>query len=726
MIWGIRRRKYHKALIEALLHDAPVGIAAFDSRLRFVLQNSALQRESGLTNEQRYGRTIGESLPGVDWTAVQERQRNVFESGQPQAGELRGTTPSSSGREQVWAQSIFPLRNRTGETFGVGHAVLNITERVRARERLIFINEISSCVGSTLDVIRTAQELTDAAVGRFADLVFVDLLEDVIDGKELAPGPMPARAVLRRAACGSLLPDVSHDIAVGDVVDHASDRTLVRAFADSRPVLETCPQGGTSARSQCERVNDAAGSEQEWQSRIVLPVRARGIPLGVAVFTRSSRMESFEQDDVLLAEEIVARAAVCIDNGRRYAHQRATALALQRSLLPHGESRQIALDIASRYVPGAGEGGLGGDWFDVIPLSGSRVALVVGDVVGHDQQAAIVMGQLRTAVRTLADLDLQPDELLTHLDHQVRRLIEDGEEGEEQLLAALTDDGTTADDRAPQGEAAGLGCTCLYAIYDPISRRCSFARAGHLPPAVVSPDGTVRIMDLAAGPPLGLGGLPFEKAEIEIAENSLLALYTDGLIDARHHQDLDARLEQLRSALTCRDRSLDSICEAVIKALVTAPPADDIALMVARTHALGPDQCATWDLANDVQEVGNARAHVDQQLETWGLCDLAFTTDLIVSELVTNAIRYGSPPIQLRLIKDHTLICEVSDGSSTSPHLRRARITDEGGRGLFLVAQCTQSWGTRYSERGKTIWAEQALPSCGSDGFATSTSRGDT
>jgi anti-sigma regulatory factor (Ser/Thr protein kinase) len=297
------------------------------------------------------------------------------------------------------------------------------------------------------------------------------------------------------------------------------------------------------------------------------------------------------------------------------------------------------------------------------------------------------MGRLRGAVRTLADIDLPPEELLTRLDDVVGR------------ISAETDSGPGRDTYA----------TCVYAIYDPVSRRCSLARAGHPQPALVTPDGVVSLLDLPAGPPLGLGGLPFESTEIELPAGSVLALYTDGLIESRN-RDIDLGFDLLRHALASREPSLETACDTVLAAVLEDSPADDVALLIARTQVLNDDQVATWDLAVDPAVVPGARRQVVTLLADWGLDDVAFITELVVSELITNAIRYARGPIQLRLIHDRALICEVSDGSSTAPHLRRARAFDEGGRGLLLVSQLTQRWGSRQTLQGKTIWTEQTLP----------------
>ena len=422
---------------------------------------------------------------------------------------------------------------------------------------------------------------------------------------------------------------------------------------------------------------------------IAAPLVARGRALGVAAFVRFLTPESpdpFDEDDVSLAVELTSRAAVCVDNARRYTRERSTALGLQRSLLPKAMAGQAAVEFASRYLPALSQAGVGGDWFDVIPLSGTRVALVVGDVVGHGIHASVTMGRLRTAVWTLADVDLPPDELLTHLDDLVGHL---------------------AADESTTGE---VGATCLYAVYDPVSGNCTLASAGHSPPAVLYPDGAVNMIEVSAGPMLGVGGLPFEATEVRLPEGSVLALYTDGLVEARD-LDVDTGTAALCTALAAPAANLEDACDTVLKALLPERPADDVALLLARTRALDAERVAVWDLPADPAMVADARQYATDQLTRWGLDEAAFVTELVVSELVTNAIRYGGAPIQLRLIRDRNLICQVSDASSTSPHLRRARTYDEGGRGLLLVAQLTERWGTRPSGTGKTIWAEQELPS---------------
>jgi PAS domain S-box-containing protein len=384
------------------------------------------------------------------------------------------------------------------------------------------------------------------------------------------------------------------------------------------------------------------------------------------------------------------RAEAAAKEARAAIERANAALALQESLLPHAMPEQDAIEVAGRYLPNSSDAGVGGDWFDAIRLSGARVALVVGDVVGHGIHASAAMGRLRMAVRTLAEVDLGPDELLAFLDDLVIRL-------------------SGGADSEVEATTSGLAATCLYAIYDPVTGRFSIASAGHPAPALVNPDGTAEILDIPTGPPLGVGGLPFECLERDLREGSLLALYTDGLVETRD-REIDAGLELLCTALGEAVPSLEATCDRVLGSLIEERPTDDVALLLVRTRMLEADQVASTQIPAEPVAVAGARSWATRQLQAWDLDDLAIITELVVSELVTNAIRYGAPPIQLRLIKNQSLICEVSDASSTAPYLRRARIFDEGGRGLMIVAQLTGRWGTRYSGVGKTIWVEQSIP----------------
>ncbi|HET9975004.1 MAG TPA: SpoIIE family protein phosphatase [Streptosporangiaceae bacterium] len=675
--------------------QSPIALAIHDQDLLCLRVNDRMCEMFGLKESQLRGRRLTDVLPGPQYDAMERYMRQVLDTGEAAQRSTYRRVPGET-REHAWSVSVSPLKDQAGRTQAVWIGVLDITDQYQARQRLTLLNEAGTHVGTSLDVTRTAQELADIVVPRLADLVVVDLLEAVLSGDEPRPGPLAGTIALRRVAHQSIFEGVPEAVVKpGDVDIHPDSFPSVRCLATGQTVL-TGVDDPTFISSTGHNPARAATIRQFGiHSVLSVPIRARGATLGVAVFLRGQRPEPFEQDDVLLAEELTARAGLSLDNARRYTRERTTALTLQRSLLPQRLPRQSAVEVASRYLPASAQLGVGGDWFDVIPLSGARVALVVGDVVGHGIHASATMGRLRAAVRTLADVDLPPDELLTRLDDLVSRLSANGG------ADAGADDGDDAENE--------IGATCLYAVYDPVSRRCCLARAGHPLPALVTPDGTASFLDLPAGPPLGLGGLPFESSEVELPAGSVLALYTDGLIESRYH-DIDLGFERLRRALTCQDRSLETTCDNVLKAVLPDRPADDVALLIARTHALDDDQVATWDLPADPAIVASARRQVAERLANWGLHDAAFTTELVVSELVTNAIRHAQSPIQLRLIRDRTLICEVFDGSSTAPHLRRARAFDEGGRGLLLVSRLALRWGTRQTPHGKTIWAEQALP----------------
>ncbi|MDF2270346.1 SpoIIE family protein phosphatase [Streptomyces coacervatus] len=693
--WTVRQ-----SVLDGFLTRSPVGMAVMDRELRYVWINDTLERFGGVPREQRLGRRLSELLPGLQAAAIEGLMRKVLETGLPVTDyEYLGWSWADPHRQHAYSTSFFPLVDADDSVTGVCYMVQDVTERWTARRLLTLVNEAGTSVGTTLDVMRTAQELADFVVPRFADFVVVDLLEPVLSteghGAWLTDaGPASVGPVMRRAGMSSVREGCPEAVArVGDRAGFLPPSHDVSLLVDGEPVL--LPVLDPSDERWISEQPERAAKIREFglHSFIAVPMRARNTVLGIATFMRSLNPVQFQPDDVLLARELVARAALCVDNARRYTREHTAAVTLQRSLLPQALTGGTALDVASAYLPADPTDGVGGDWFDVIPLSGARVGLVVGDVVGHGLTAAATMGRLRTAVQTLADMEMPPDELLAHLDDLVLR-----------LSAERADD-----EAAHRNTTAFLGATCLYAVYDPVTRRCTMARAGHPPPVVVAPDGQVSFPEPPAGPPLGLGGMAFEATEIELPENSLIGLYTDGLIEGADG-DIELGMSRLGELLARSDSDLDVLCSSAVRQLVPVPQPDDIALLLARTHALGADHVVSWQVPVDPAAVADIRARATRQVAAWGLADLAMTTELVVSELVTNAIRYAEPPIRLRLIRDARLTCEVSDASSTAPRLRHARSTDEGGRGLFLVAQLTDRWGARYTPDGKIIWAEQEIP----------------
>ncbi|MFG2422711.1 SpoIIE family protein phosphatase [Streptomyces sp. NPDC048448] len=678
---------------ESLLTASPIGIAVRDLELRYMWVNDALIRQDGISREKRLGRRLSQVLPGAGAQQVETVMQQVLDSGVGTVDhEYRAWPPMDPRREHLFSTSFFRLDDAQGRVLGVCAMTVDVTDRQRSRERLTMLSEAGTRIGSTLDVMRTGQELADLAVPRIADYVAVDLAETVPLGEEslarlgAISGDIP---VFRRAGVASIHEGAPESLwPRGEPVFVPASSPFIKVLTSGSSHLEALLD--TSAGTWLDQDPGRAEKAREYgmHSLMIVPIHARGAVLGVAVFVRANDPEPFDESDLLLAEELVTRAALALDNARRYVRERNAALALQRDLLPRRLTGGPALEVASRYLPADMDDGVGGDWFDVIPLSGARVALVVGDVVGHGINAAATMGRLRTAVHTLAKLNLPPDELLAHLDDTIVQLTDEGE-----------DIG-----------AAALGATCLYAVYDSVTRTCTMARAGHPPPAIVSPVGRVTFPDLPPGLPLGIGvgTASFESLELELPEGSVLAFYTDGVIESRD-QDLDKGMRRLATALTGAGRQLEELCSAVTEILPTGAPTDDATLLLARTRALSPAQVAHWQLPNEPIAAARARSLAVRQLGEWELDHLAGITELIVSELVTNAVRHGAGPIGLRLIRHQALVCEVSDSSDTAPRLRHARTTDESGRGLFLVAQFSRRRGTRFTAHGKIVWTEQDL-----------------
>jgi serine phosphatase RsbU (regulator of sigma subunit)/PAS domain-containing protein len=421
------------------------------------------------------------------------------------------------------------------------------------------------------------------------------------------------------------------------------------------------------------------GSGKQAWAFMPLVVSGRVVGLCVVSFDRPRQLTGAERALLIALSGLIAQA---LERARLFDAEHAQAQALQRALLPQVLPALPAVTAAARYLPAGPGMGVGGDWYDVIPLSADRVALVIGDVMGHGLPEAVIMGRLRTAVQTLSDLELPPDEILGHLND---------------LVNGLGDDSFA---------------TCLYAIYDPVTRICTFARAGHPPPAVVWGDGTVRFAQVATDPPLGVAEPPFEVVELLVPEHGLLVLYTDGLIESAE-VDTDAGMSRLAELLRIHHgESLDQLCESLTRGLLPAgrQSTDDAALLVVRVHATAPDAIATWSLPEDPLAARAARQYVRDQLAAWGLAELAMNTETLASELVANVIRHARGPVWLRLLRSRTLVCEVFDGSLTTPRMRRASWSDEGGRGLQLVSALCDRWGTRYMTSGKCIWTEQSLP----------------
>ncbi|MEG8276717.1 SpoIIE family protein phosphatase [Streptomyces sp. AHA2] len=689
------------AASQAIFGQSPFGFLLIDPDLRVRRANQRFASTFGGSPDDHRGKGVHDYLQRAEAERVSATLRRVLETGNSITDmHVTGFVPDSDERRH-WSVNLYRVHSGSGRPIGVAWLGTDITARraaareaAAARRNLALLNEAGARIGNSLDLETTARQLLDVVVPGFCDLATVDLYQGLLVGDETPPGLADGSGELRRVAFASAVSDAPFagtgaPVSVGAVHHYPFNSPCADALRTARPQTVAGEDGGLV------------------QSTLAVPMVAHDTVVGLVQFARTKGSEPFGERDRDLAVELAARAAVCIDNARLYRREHERALILQRSLLPPGDPEASGLDIACRYLPGNANTGrpseVGGDWFDVIELPGHRTALVVGDVMGRGLRAAVAMGELRTAVRTLAQLDLEPAEVLSQLDEIARGLGAPG--GVQQATRAAR--------RPREADLSEVYlATCVYAVYDSVTRRCTFANAGHLPPVLVEPGEPALMLDVPPGMPLGVGGEPFEEVEVELPEGALLALYTDGLVESRDHP-LDEGLQAFVSALADPTQPLEDVADHVLNTLDTHHGEDDIALLMARVQGLPTESVGDWTLPREPRSVGRAREYARAQLLSWDLEPLVDTTELLVSELVTNALRYGEGEIRLRLLLDRTLVCEVWDAGLVQPRRRRARDTDEGGRGLQLVGLLSAAWGSRRTPRGKTVWFELPLPDGG-------------
>ncbi|MET9623686.1 MULTISPECIES: SpoIIE family protein phosphatase [unclassified Streptomyces] len=719
---ALRHIETDLAASQAIFGQSPFGFLLFGTDLTVTRANQRFATVFGGSADDHRGRTVHDYLSRPEADRMTDALRRVLETGESVTElQIIGAAPGSTDRRH-WSINLYRVHSGSGRPIGVAGLGIDVTRRhnaareaASARRNLALLNEAGARIGNSLDLEATARELLDVAVPGFCDLASVDLYQGLLTGDEAPPGRWGGShdvgyggsAELRRVAFASAVSDTP--LRTDQNADGGCCGTGPVDVGSVHRYPFNSPCAGALRTGRVRTVPGGDGSLV--QSTLVVPMVAHDVVVGLVQFSRTKGSEPFGERDRALAVELAARAAVCIDNARLYRREHERALILQRSLLPPGDPEAAGLDIACRYLPGTTATEVGGDWFDVIELPGHRTALVIGDVMGRGLRAAVAMGELRTAVRTLAQLDLEPAEVLSHLDEIARGL--GAPAGAQQSARAHKA-------RGPELSEVYLA-TCVYAVYDPVTRRCTFANAGHLPPVLVVPGEEAELLDVPPGMPLGVGGEPFEEVEVELPEGALLALYTDGLVESRDHP-LDEGLSAFRSALTDpaelgpayggepSAHSLEDVCDHVLATLDTRHGEDDIALLMARIQGLPSEAVGDWRLPREPRSVGRARELARAQLTAWDLEPLVDTVELLVSELVTNALRYGEGEIRLRLLRDRTLVCEVWDAGLVQPRRRRARDTDEGGRGLQLVGLLSEAWGSRRTPRGKTVWFELPLP----------------
>ncbi|MER7111482.1 ATP-binding SpoIIE family protein phosphatase [Streptomyces sp. NPDC000229] len=565
------------------------------------------------------------------------------------------------------------------------HDVEQDLEYAAVRERLEFLNEVSGRIGSSLDLARTIQEVSAAVVPRFTDVAGTHLREQVVAGEGFPDGPPDATTLWHRVAVEHVDEPGRWDdvVPVGESMPFPVHTPFFQCMTTGEPVLvpRISEEMGTAIASQFEKRD--IRPLINGRSMLVLPLKARDVVLGFMILLRHPGRALFNDMDRVTGAELAARAGLVLDNARMYTYQESVAELLQDAMLPQVPARLAGCDTATRYLPGTLLGRVGGDWFDSIKLPGSRTALVVGDVMGHGLNSAAMMGQLRTAVQTMAGLGLPPAQLLRNLDDLAQRL------GEHYLA------------------------TCLYAVYDPVAGELLMANAGHVPPVIVrAEDGRSDLIDLPTGAPIGVGGVPFETVRVPVAPGDRLVMCTDGLVEVRG-EDIGVGLATLCESAAHPAASMDDACDAIIRALgARGGRRDDVALLMARLGGIAPEDVARWELAPEPREVARARRLVGERLAEWGLEEAVETARLVVGELVTNAVLHaeGARRIAVRLVRTEALLCEVTDDGHTLPALLSAGTADEYGRGLRVVSALAAEWGASRTGDGTSVWCELALP----------------
>ena len=551
--------------------------------------------------------------------------------------------------------------------------------------RHALLDETFRQMGATLDLDQMARGLINIVVPHFGNSAGLLLLESLVAADEPPVSQGDGSSMMRRMAIATddSNPDWDATFPTGEVLRYPAGSPYTECMRTGRPVRWPAMTTDESVELAESWLRRPVASLLSGSSFLLLPLNARGSTLGFIVCNRRKGFRSFDAYDTEIGMEFASRAAIFVDNARRYNRERATALTLQRSLLPTGLSAPSSVEVRHRYLPGSQLIEVGGDWYESICLPGARVALVVGDVAGHGVRAAVTMGRLRTAIQTLSMLELSPAESLQQLNELMRKI----------------------------GEREPHFATCAYATYDAVNGTCEVASAGHLPPLLVGPDGSSEFLDVSPAPPLGVGEGLISSRTFEIEDGSLFVLYTDGLVESRG-QDIDDGLKRLQSVFDADSvgGSMEDLCKAMLAGAYSEQHRDDIAVLIARLARIDGSLQASWALTGEPAAAREARNLVAGPLEKWELASMVDTTQLLASELVTNAIRYTEGPVTLRLIKEGALVCEVLDSSPALPKLQQTARDDERGRGLQIVSKLSGRWGARRVPAGKVVWCEQPFP----------------
>jgi anti-sigma regulatory factor (Ser/Thr protein kinase) len=552
--------------------------------------------------------------------------------------------------------------------------------------RDILMRDANPIDGDTLDFSELAKKMTGQLVPAFCTSAEVLVLESLIGDNEVPAHAPHADVPLRRL-------HVKHEqdapawqaaFPIGEILRYPGGSPYVHCIESGAPVLEHAVSAESAKKLARTWRRKPVGGLLSDVSMLIIPAISKGTVLGLFCCFRDAGTRRFDRHDMDMAMDFATKSAVFFDHATRYNREHATALTLQRAMLPTGLSSPSSVEVRHRYLPGSELVEVGGDWYEAIKLPGARVALVVGDVAGHGVRAAVTMGRLRTAIQTLAMLELPPADSLKQLDELMQDF----------------------------GEREPHFATCAYAIYDAVTGEIELAVAGHLPPLLVHPDGRNEYLEVTPSPPLGIGDGIVETTRIPIEDGSLFVLYTDGLVESRD-RDISEGLDRLQSAfgVGSPEKDLEELCKLSLDGVYADAKRDDIAVLIARLRRIPEDHRICIPLEPELSTVRLARAAIREPLKRWGLEDLIPVTELLVSELVTNAIKYANGETMLRLILEpESLVCEVHDTAPALPRVLQVDKDAETGRGLHVVSQLAQRWGARRTPTGKVVWCEQLVP----------------
>ena len=634
------------------------------------------------------GTELGSLLAVPDGPAGATLQSLIDGASSNREGTTVLTFRSATGANADAVVTVQPVRSADPEL--AAQVIMRIAPPIQERfldpavMRHLMVDGAVRRIGGALDIDQMAPELINIIVPHFCNAAGLVVLESLVGEDEFPSESLDGTQLVRRLAVAHDDGDVGWDAAfpTGEILRYPPGTPYTRCMDSGRPVSEVISRETADAMAAAW-IRRPVADLLSGVSMLLLPLIARDVMLGFFVCVRTVGFRRFDAYDTEIGMEFAARAAIFMDNAQRYSRERATALTLQRSMLPTGLSAPSSVEVRHRYLPGSKLIEVGGDWYESIALPGGRVALVVGDVAGHGVRAAVTMGRLRTAIHTLAMLELPPAETLQQLNELMQEL----------------------------GVREPHFATCVYAVFDAVSGTCEVASAGHLPPLLVRPDGTNELLDVLPAPPLGVGTGLIQSRVLEIEDGSLLVLYTDGLVEKRT-RDIDEGLGRLREIFGpgAAQRPLEDLCRATLAGVYEDEHRDDIAVLIARLRRIPADHVVSWTLPPELTSASKARSLVRRPLRRWELADLVPTVELLVSELVTNAVRYAQGKITLRLVLEGGLVIEVIDDSAALPRLRHPDDSDERGRGLQVVSQLAQRWGARRATSGKVVWCELALP----------------